>query len=341
MSFRIPVKFFLLLALCPLLLAGCGREEIKVYRVPKEREQPRLAGEPAEHSAQPHLHWKLPAGWEELPPGEMRVGNFLVKGANDAKAQVTIIPLPGTAGRELENVNRWRGQVGLEPVTQEQLAGQAEPVVIGGAASQLYDMAGTPPEQKEKTRILASILARDGVAWFFKMTGPDALVQKEKPAFVGFLKTVSYDAGAEPPAGAAAVPTPPTDDGKPAWKVPADWKEQPAGQMQTAKFSVPGKADVTVAAFPGDVGGVLANVNRWRGQLGLPPAAAADLPKLVTPLDLGGANGMLVDMTNQDRRMVAVIVPRAGQTWFFKLLGDEPAVAKAKDSFVQFVKSAK
>ena len=341
MSFRIPVKFFLLLALWPLLLAGCKREEIQVYRVPKEREQPRLAVEPPEHNPQPHLHWQLPAGWEELPPGEMRVGNFLIKGAGDAKAQVTIIPLPGTAGGDLENVNRWRGQVGLEPVTQEQLARQSEAVVIGGAAAQLYDMAGTPPEQKDKVRILASILARDGIAWFFKMTGPDALVQKEKAAFIAFLKTISYDVGTEPPAGAAAIPAPPTDDGKPAWKIPADWKEQPAGQMQTAKFTVTDKAEVTVSAFPGDTGGVLANVNRWRKQLGLPEAGAADLSKLVTPLDLGWATGMLVDMTNQDRRMVAVIAPRAGQTWFFKLLGDEPSVAKAKDSFVQFVKSAK
>ena len=31
-----------------------------------------------------------------------------------------------------------------------------------------------------------------------------------------------------------------------------------------------GSPTVTVSMFPGDVGGVLANVNRWRGQLGQP-----------------------------------------------------------------------
>ena len=30
------------------------------------------------------------------------------------------------------------------------------------------------------------------------------------------------------------------------------------------------KADVTVSIFPNDTGGVVANVNRWRTQVGLP-----------------------------------------------------------------------
>jgi hypothetical protein len=35
--------------------------------------------------------------------------------------------------------------------------------------------------QGDKTRILAGILRKEGVAWFFKMTGPDALVAGQKP----------------------------------------------------------------------------------------------------------------------------------------------------------------
>jgi hypothetical protein len=35
-----------------------------------------------------------------------------------------------------------------------------------------------------------------------------------------------------------------------------------------------GKAEVTVSAFPGDTGGLLANLNRWRGQIGLEPVQA-------------------------------------------------------------------
>ena len=51
----------LLAVLCLGVLAGCGRENIRVYSVPKER--PTLAeGEPG---GQPHIRWKLPAGWDK------------------------------------------------------------------------------------------------------------------------------------------------------------------------------------------------------------------------------------------------------------------------------------
>lgn len=338
------MKFIPLRAWWPLLLAallaGCGPEEIKTYRVPKEREPVRRVAEPSSPPTRPRLHWKLPAGWEELPPSEIRVGNFQVTGEAGAKAQMTIIPLPGAAGSDLDNVNRWRGQVGLEPVTQQELAGISAPVEIAGQPTRMYDLAGTPPESKEKLRILAVIFQRGDVSWFFKMTGTDALVQREKPALIAFLKTVDFGDGAESRAEAGSA-NPPAEPGKPGWKIPVGWQEQPAGPMQSAKFIVPGNAEVSVSVFPGDVGGVSANINRWRGQIGLPPADAAELQKLTTALDIGGVSATLVDLTNKPRRMVSVIVPRGGQTWFFKLLGDEAAVAGAKNAFVEFVKSAK
>jgi hypothetical protein len=220
-----------------------------------------------------------------LPPGEIRLGDFRVHGADGARAEITIVPLPGLAGREVDNVNRWRGQVGLGPITEEQLVAQSEPVEISDRSSCLYDMAGASADGAE-TRILAVIRRRGETAWFFKMIGDDALVQ-------------------------------------------------------SGKFALAGNTEVTVSAFPGDVGGTLANVNRWRGQLGCAPVEAAELPKFITSLDLRGAAATLVDITseNKQKRMMAIIAPRDGQTWFFKLLGDEPAVTDAKDAFVQFVKS--
>ena len=74
---------------------------------------------------------------------------------------------------------------------------------------------------------------------------------------------------------------------KPKWQVPGQWKELPAGQMQVARFAVPdrgsAKAEVFVSVFPSDTGGSLANVNRWRRQLGLPEIQQADLTSMVSP----------------------------------------------------------
>ncbi len=70
------------------------------------------------------------------------------------------------------------------------------------------------------------------------------------------------------------------------WTAPAGWKELAGSGMRVASFELPktaGKAEVTVVALPGDVGGELANVNRWRGQLALPPIEQEDLPPARVP----------------------------------------------------------
>lgn len=347
---------WLVWALAVVWLTGCGHDRVESYRVPKEREvPPPVAVQPTE-TMRPQLHYKAPSGWEEQPPGEMRVASFRVQ-KDGKQADVSVIPLPGLAGSDLSNVNRWRGQVGLAAVSEEELAKLAQPVEAGGKPAQLFEQAGQNPSENEKSRILAVIQRRDGVAWFYKMTGSDELVAQQKPAFMEFLQSLQFQATeaqsslppSHPPMGGASpVQTVSADaPAKPNWTVPAGWQETAPGQMQLAKFLAPGdgsaKAEVSVAMIPGDGGGALANVNRWRRQIGLGPIEATDLPKQTSEIEAGGAKAMLLDVTGPDKqkRLIAASVPRGDGTWFYKLMGDEAAVAKQKAAFVQFVRSAK
>lgn len=360
------------------MLSGCGRNDIQVYRVAKEG-APSLSAEaqpgglPAGHpdigsaasgsngaSDTPNLKWTLPAGWEQVAPGEMRLASFRVKGETGKQADVGIFPLPGMAGRDIDNVNRWRSQVGLEPISEDAIAKAAEPVDIAGQKAQLFDLAGQNPSSGDKSRILAAILRRGELSWFFKMNGDDALVAQQKPAFVQFLKSLQFGAPAEqaqlppahPPIDSAALAnqTPAASDNpdKPQWQVPSGWTEVPGGQFLVAKFTVPGAtpASVNVSMSAGEGGGVAGNVNRWRGQLGLGQASEAELSKLVTQVDTAGGKAMLVDMTGTDARtgqkarLVGAIVPQANRTWFYKLMGNEEVVAAQKDAFSKFVQNA-
>src|SRR5437867_2822935 len=81
------------------LSGGCGQNDIKVYRVAKETPQPEQTaqtepaaalppGHPDTSRATPQLKWTLPAGWEEVTPGEMRVASFRVKGQDGKQADV-------------------------------------------------------------------------------------------------------------------------------------------------------------------------------------------------------------------------------------------------------------
>jgi hypothetical protein len=140
-------------------------------------------------------------------------------------------------------------------------------------------------------------------------------------------------------------------DTKPQWKIPSGWKEQPPSQMLLAKFLIPGadgtKADVNISVSQGDGGGVLANISRWRGQLGLPQVEEAELEKMVTMLDVPEGKAILVDMsgtdakTGQAARLIGAIVPREGKTWFYKLMGNEQIAEREKTAFIQFFQTAK
>ena len=265
-----------------VLLTGCNRDNVKVYRVENNDSTVPVqqgsasatmpttmpAGLPApDNSGLPSLKFALPDGWQEKPASQMRVASFGIS-ENGKTADVSVIPLGGMAGTDPANVNRWRGQIGLGPVAEEEVAKIAEKVTVGAEPADLYDLLGTNPEKKTAERIVAVIFHRDGTAWFFKMSGDAELVEKQKPAFVALLKSIQFGATAEPagmdlnqlppshpPIGgtAPAAQTPAADAGsKPAWTVPAGWQDAPLTQFLIAKFTVAGagdaKADINISS---------------------------------------------------------------------------------------------
>ena len=117
----------------------------------------------------------------------------------------------------------------------------------------------------------------------------------ELPAASSTAATAPAPAPVAAPAGngamaATAVPT--ASGAGLTWTAPATWVSKPASAMRKATYTVNGDAgetaDLSITAFPGDVGGELANVNRWRGQIQLPPLSAADLATAVTRFEANG-----------------------------------------------------
>ena len=140
----------------------------------------------------------------------------------------------------------------------------------------------------------------------------------------------------------------PADSGGPDFKVPAHWSEKTPGAMVQRAFDVTGdggQAEITVSRFPGATGGMLPNVNRWRGQLQLPPIKADELDKVTKKVQAGDTTAILTDFTNAagDQRMLGAIVPdeKGKQTWFFKVTGPAKAVGGQTEKFQKFVESVK
>jgi hypothetical protein len=328
--------------LAAVALGGCDREGIRVYSVAKE--SPAVAANSTSQPPQPaasapaipQVAYTLPTGWKDDGPNQMSPANFRITSpAGDAIGSIT--PLGNLAGKESMVINMLRNQFGLEPLDDAKLAATLESVQIGSDKGQLFEISDQ--REKDGIHVATAFAHHDGISWFYKIQGSQAAVAALKPAFLDLLKSVRFKEGA--PSTTAAV-EPPEAEPNFQWKVPEGWTKQPPGQMQVAKFSVQkdaAKAEVSVSTFPSDTGGMLANVNRWRRQLGLEAVDEAGLTPLVLGIP-GVAGGQLVDLKNDQKALLGAIIPREGTWWFYKLMGDAPAVNAEREAFVRFVQTA-
>ncbi len=341
-------------------LAGCGRDDVKVYQVAKDNSS---SGSPAANqpvppaqnnntqpdNAQPQLQFAVPPGWQQIAPSEMRIASFAVTNAAGQAADVGVIPLPA-GENELDLINMWRDQVQLPATTSD----DSGTVQVGDGTGKLFEFVSTAPiiDQKFRQRMMVAMLTRGSTSWFFKITGEDSFVVSQKDVFLKFLKSVSFSAVAPNISSAAPAPAAAqNDNANSIWTVPSGWQAMPPSQFLLAQYLVQdgdARAEVNVSELAGEGGGLLANLNRWRGQLGLPPIAQEDdFSKMVDSVVVPGGQGELVDMTGtnsktgQPSRLIGVVLPQAGQTWFYKLMGDPKLVAAQKDAFIKFIQSAR
>ncbi len=241
------------------------------------------------------------------------------------------------------------------------------------------ESAPAAPPGEITDRMLTAILPVGNQAYFFKVVGPVAEVNKHEKEIDSFFTKISIG-----------------DDGKAKWQLPSGWKEEAGGNaIRLATIVIPAEGkplEITVTQLPwsGTPEGMQQNVNRWRQQLELPPIGpvqvtdntrqikAGDLA--ITVVDLRGhfgASGMAPPFAglgagsrsapsnspelppghppigptttspNAEQsepgkstdRMLAVILPAGDRAWFFKVVGPVEAVDKRADEINQFFTS--
>jgi hypothetical protein len=174
-----------------------------------------------------------------------------------------------------------------------------------------------------------------------------AQVPKEAPG--GSAPAGMGGAGPSPAGGGGMqgdVAPPPRPEGGLAWTLPKGWDESLSGGMRyaTLKAPQPGKLDISVVVLPGPAGGELANVNRWRGQIGLEPIDEAGLRAARKPVKTKAGEMSLYDFTSGGQvktRLVAGLTENRGNTWFFKMVGDAEPAAAARADFIRLLESVR
>ena len=83
-------------------------------------------------------------------------------------------------------------------------------------------------------------------------------------------------------------------------------------------------------------GGLLANVNRWLGQIGVQPTDEEGLKEFVRPITIDGISAQLVEASSEDETLYAAILMRDNRSWFFKLTGSKTLAEKEKKTSPTF-----
>ncbi len=356
------------------MMSACGeQEQIRSYRVPKEpylAAAALVAAAPAEHTEQAHdpaLAWDLPQGWTQQAGGASMRYATLTRGGEEAGLTVTVTKLPPQAESLLANVNRWRGQMGLSDIGQDDLSGLTRPLKTQALPGTLVDLMGPGTDEAAAgERMLSAIYQTPGSTWFFKARGSQADLADAEPELLALFRSVriSQDHVHDHTPSLArdqATQAPPDDPhstqatgsdgllsvGPLRYRVPEGWRLDPQprpARLATLRF---GQGDavgeLAITRFPGDVGGELANVNRWRGQLGLFSVANleeqdtratrisgldAKVYRFIGPGDAATRLGIVVASAQHN-----------GQTWFFKMTGPDQLLQTQKDRFSEFIAS--
>lgn len=400
-------------AMLGTMVAGCGQDDTREITTTRIVESPQAdpetpprerfgmrddagGGPMAAQAGAPEslFDYQIPPGWQPAPTSSMRLVNFVVPnetGGEPAEAYVTV--LGGDGGGVEANVNRWRQQMGQDPLSPDEIAQLPTIELLGRDALYLHvDGAYTGMRGEtniEDASMLGAIFIAGGRAVFVKMTGPSDLVHQEEEHFKRFVNSLT-PAGAQPPeqpatqsadagdlpeghppiegagtgsSDSAGLPPghPPVDGGMdqsgsgfdPAalsWKAPEGWDRGRESQMRLATY-LAGENDgveTAVYVFPGDTGGVEANVNRWLEQIGqepIPPDAIEALPTVTVlgvdaPLVEGqGTYTGMGGQENEGYGLLGAIVPLESHSLFIKMTGPAEEVSEQKKNFIAFAES--
>lgn len=322
--------------------------------------------------------WTKPEAWTEAPASQMRVANFTAGPEGKVEAYLTV--LPGGGGGVESNLNRWRKQMGLEPFSPEEVAALERVQVVGHEAV-VADIAGTfkgmsGDQNNENYRMLGAIFEHDGAAVFAKMTGPADAVAAERENFLAFVKSLQPQSGGGMPAAGNLPPGHPPIEGAPAgpdmssmpadaahgqpeigaaainleWALPEGWTKGADRPVRLATFAPAPNTECYITVLPSNAGGIEANVNLWRQQLGQ-AALTTDELQALPKLDVMGEQAPLVEVqgnysdmsgTQHDNyTLLGLIRPMEDRTMFVKLVGPADEVQAQRDNFMSFCQSLK
>jgi hypothetical protein len=133
------------------------------------------------------VSWSAPKHWQTREASGMRQASFSVPNANGAAADVSIVTLGGFAGGEASNINRWRRQLGLPPMSESEIA---KDLKSDKSPAGKFKWTLIEPSTKGGEAILGAMLPLENRTLFVKAKGDLALLRSEQKHFLSLVRSL-------------------------------------------------------------------------------------------------------------------------------------------------------
>lgn len=246
--------------------------------------------------------WKLPEGWETAGQKPMRFATLVID-AEKPPVELAVSSL--SAGQDLLlNVNRWRGQLGLEPTTEGSMKDSLTTIQAGDQELKLFDATG------KMSGGMMPPFARGGMG-----------AKPKKP------KSASGKIQFAAPKG--------WQEGKPSPFLKARFSRTDGDK--TAQISVsalPAAANKWIPNATRWAGQV--------GMESLDKTKINELTEAVTVDGVEGKLIRLMPENEEGAKAtIAAMVAKGSNAWFFKLTGDHDLVSQSDQALIEFMKTIK
>lgn len=248
--------------------------------------------------------WELPPKWIKGQARPMRFATLRI-GESKPPLEMAISDLPAPQDL-LFNINRWRGQMSLPPIKQEELDSSKKPLKSKIDKSWLFDVNG---------RYQGSMMG-----------------QGMRPPMQG-----NFDQPA-----AISEPAPPQAKMPEGWEPGPTSAIVP---LRFQKQIGSGTAQISVSRLPAAVNEWDPNVALWAEQVELQELTADQLKERTRAVEIDGVSGSLIRLIPDDeskaKGTIGVMVKHNEWAWFIKLTGDRKIVAENEETFIEFLKTIK
>jgi len=130
--------------------------------------------------------WEIPDSWQKQTGPRPILKSYVVKNSKGI-ALVWISYLPGEGGGALTNINTWRAEIGMNQISETELAKTSETVDLPGSKAILVNLS-----KDQESRLIGVYVRHGDSTWLYKLIGDNSAVESEKENLIQVIRNVRY-----------------------------------------------------------------------------------------------------------------------------------------------------